>query len=104
MAMNRVQFQRGLSMAEFLEHYGSEEKCHAALVAARWPQGFRCPLRCPGTAPSSVKVGSTGSAARPTPDHRDGGTMFEATKLPLSRWFLAMHLLTQAKNNVSAWS
>ena len=30
------------------------------------------------------------------------GTVFEATKLPLTRWFLAMHLLTQAKNNVSA--
>jgi len=30
------------------------------------------------------------------------GTIFEATKLPLKRWFLAMQLLTQAKNNVSA--
>jgi hypothetical protein len=30
------------------------------------------------------------------------GTIFEATKLPLTRWFLAMHLMTQAKNNVSA--
>jgi hypothetical protein len=30
------------------------------------------------------------------------GTVFEATKLPLKRWFLAMQLLTQAKNNVSA--
>ena len=30
------------------------------------------------------------------------GTVFEATKLPLTRWFLAMQLLTQAKNNVSA--
>lgn len=30
------------------------------------------------------------------------GTIFEATKLPLTTWFLAMHLLTQAKNNVSA--
>jgi hypothetical protein len=30
------------------------------------------------------------------------GTVFEATKLPLTRWFVAMHLLTQAKNNVSA--
>jgi len=30
------------------------------------------------------------------------GTIFEATKLPLSRWFLAMHLLTQSKNNVAA--
>jgi hypothetical protein len=30
------------------------------------------------------------------------GTVFEATKLPLTRLFLAMQLLTQAKNNVSA--
>ena len=30
------------------------------------------------------------------------GTVFEATKLPLTRWFLAMQLLTQAKNSVSA--
>lgn len=30
------------------------------------------------------------------------GTIFEATKLPLTTWLLGMHLLTQAKNNVSA--
>ena len=30
------------------------------------------------------------------------GTIFEASKLPLTRWFLAMQLLTQSKNNVSA--
>ena len=30
------------------------------------------------------------------------GTILEATKLPLTRWFLAMHLLTQCKNNIAA--
>ena len=30
------------------------------------------------------------------------GTVFESSKLPLTRWFLARHLLTQAKNNVAA--
>jgi hypothetical protein len=30
------------------------------------------------------------------------GTIFESTKLALPRWFLAMHLLTQSKNNVAA--
>jgi len=30
------------------------------------------------------------------------GTLFESSKLPLPIWFLAMHLMTQAKNNVSA--
>jgi transposase-like protein len=91
-------------MAEFLNRYGSEAQCEAALEAMRWPEGFRYP--------------DCGHAGH-TVFHRDGlkywqcrachsqttltaGTIFQATKLPLTRWFLAMHLLTQAKNNVSA--
>jgi hypothetical protein len=35
MAMNRVQFQRGLPMVEFLDRYGTQDKCEAALVASR---------------------------------------------------------------------
>ncbi|EQD55650.1 ISXo5 transposase transposase [mine drainage metagenome] len=30
------------------------------------------------------------------------GTLFEATKLPLRTWFLALYLLTQSKTNVAA--
>ena len=30
------------------------------------------------------------------------GTVFANTKLPLTRWFLAMYLLTQSKNGLSA--
>jgi ribosomal protein L37AE/L43A len=104
MAMNKVQFQRGLSMAEFIDRYGSDEQCEAALIAARWPGGFVC-AGC--------------SCAVTTSFRREGrlywqcsacrrqcsvisGTVFESTKLGLARWFLAMHLLTQSKNNVSA--
>lgn len=47
MGMNRVQFKKDLSMAVFMERYGTEEQCHAALVASRWPNGFVCP-RCGG--------------------------------------------------------
>ena len=64
MAMNRVQFQRGLSMAEFVDRYGSEDKCEAALVAARWPQGFTARLRLERTAPSCPGRRATGSARR----------------------------------------
>ena len=35
MARNKVQFQKGWSLAEFSRRYGSEEQCHAALVAMR---------------------------------------------------------------------
>ncbi len=30
------------------------------------------------------------------------GTIFDSTKLPLSKWFLAIHLMTQLKTAVSA--
>ena len=59
MAMNRVQFQPGLSMAEFFERYGSEEQCEAALFAARWPSRWRCP-RC--ECPWSQQLRSRGPA------------------------------------------
>jgi hypothetical protein len=40
MGINQAQFQKGLSMAAFLEQFGTEDKCHAALVALRWRNGF----------------------------------------------------------------
>ena len=43
MTMNRVQFQAGLSMSEFMDRYGSDDKCEAALIESRWPHGFACP-------------------------------------------------------------
>ena len=43
MGINPVQFQKGLSMVEFMRRYGTQEKCHAAVVAQRWPDGFVCP-------------------------------------------------------------
>jgi hypothetical protein len=30
-------------MSEFMENYGTEEQCQAALVASRWPDEFVCP-------------------------------------------------------------
>jgi transposase-like protein len=104
MAMNMVQFQKGLSMQEFLDRYGSVEQCEQALKAWRWPQGFVCPA-CGSEVHSSFRRGTLlylqCSGCRYQCSLLSG-TLFEATKLPLTRWFLAMHLLTQAKNNVSA--
>lgn len=104
MAINRVQFQKGLSMAEFLDKYGTEEKCHAALVASRWPEGFRCPECGAGRHSTFIREGRHYWQCYHcrTQTTVTAGTIFEATKLPLNRWFLAMHLMTQAKNNVSA--
>lgn len=104
MGINKVQFQRGLSVAKFMERYGTEDKCHAALVASRWPTGFVCP-ECGCTRHCTFERKGLRywqcSACREQTT-ATCGTIFQATKLPLTTWFLGMHLLTQAKNNVSA--
>jgi hypothetical protein len=104
MTMNRVQFQAGLSMAEFLDRYGRVEQCEAALIKSRWPSGFAYPA-CGGDHSSSFRRHGRLYFQCTVCRHQcsvTSGTVFGATKLPLTRWFLAMHLLTQSKNNVAA--
>lgn len=102
--MNQVQVQHGLSMAEYIERYGSEDKCLAALEASRWPSGFCCPSCGDSRHSRFLREGRTYWQRHRCRNQSTvtAGTIFQATKLPLTRWFLAMHLLTQAKNNASA--
>lgn len=104
MAMNRVQFQPGLSLIEFLRDYGTEEACETALFNARWPGGYVCP-RCQGQTCSMFVRGSQQlwqcSVCRYQASVK-AGTLFEHSRLPLTTWFLALYFLTQTKTNVSA--
>ena len=104
MAMNRIQFQPGLSMPEFLKDYGTEAQCEQALEAVRWPEGFRCP-RCDGTAHYVVRDGVRKVFQCAACRHQTSliaGTLFQGTKLPLTTWFLAVYLISQAKTGLSA--
>lgn len=67
-----------------MTRYGTVEQCEATLMQSRWPQGFICP--------------ESAAAIR----RRSPPAIFAATKLPLTRWLLAMHLLTSVKNNILA--
>jgi transposase-like protein len=104
MAQNRVQYQKGLSMPEFFDRFGSVQQCEERFRVWRWPSGFVCP-RCEQTWHSKFwrhdrlcfQCGSCRYQCSLV-----SGTIFESSNLPLPRWFLAMHLMTQAKNNVSA--
>lgn len=104
MPRNLVQFQPGLSLTDFIRLYGSQEQCESTLQTARWPNGFSCP-HCHDTRHSSRyrsgrKLFQCYRCRRQT--SLTAGTIFDSSKLSLTIWFLAMHLLTQAKNNVSA--
>ena len=44
MAINPIQFQRGMSLPEFMERYGSEAQCEATLQEARPGIGKQSPV------------------------------------------------------------
>ena len=104
MAINPVQFQQGLSMVEFIAQYGTEAKCYRALYRARWPQGFRCPACAHRVRSRFRREGRVYYQCRACRHQTTliSGTLFEGTKLPLRTWFLAIHLLTSTKTNLSA--
>lgn len=104
MPMNQIQFQPGLSMPEFIRLYGTEAQCEAALLQVRWPTGFCCP-----------DCGHCGHCRLPSRPrltfqchacHRQtsiiAGTLFQGSNLPLTTWFLAIYLISQAKTGLSA--
>ena len=77
----KVHFRKGLSIPAFLESYSSEEQCESALFHARWPSGLAC-----GGEQFSLLA----------------GTIFQATKLPLTVCFLAMYRLSRARHGIPA--
>ena len=85
MARNKVQFQKGLSEAQFAILYGTEDQCREAVMRWRWPSGFVCPV-CGGKHHSLVK---TRAVYQCTACRRQTslivGTIFAATKVPLAR-------------------
>lgn len=99
-----VQFQKGLSMSEFIQQYGTEAKCRRALYRARWPKGFRCPA-CGNRGRSTFRRNRQTYYQCRRCGHQTtllSGTLFQATKLPLTKWLLAIHLLTSSKTNMAA--
>ena len=90
-----------MSFAEFNARYGIEEQCHAALVAMRWPDGFQCPkCGCRTYSYAKARRHFQCSACRVQTSAK-AGTIFHKSKTPLTKWFLAMHLITSAKNDIS---
>ena len=102
MARNQVQFQKGISLSEFIQQYGTEEQCFNALYQWRWPEGFRCP-HCGHDQSCQLtqrKLQQCNRCRRQT--SITSNTIFDSSKLPLTIWFQAIFLVTQDKKGISA--
>ncbi|MFN0193276.1 MAG: IS1595 family transposase [Aestuariivirga sp.] len=87
------------------------DKAREALEAARWPNGPYCP-HCGNADPERVaKVEGVKKSHRPGLYYCNEckgqftvtvGTVFERSKVPLTKWWLATHLMASSKKGISA--
>jgi ribosomal protein L37AE/L43A len=86
-----------MPLSELMARYGTEAQCEAALERARWPDGFACPA-C--GAREHSRFLADGRRYWQCAKCRAqctvcSGTLFHATKLPLTKWFQASaHLVS----------
>lgn len=102
MGKNQVQFQKGYSLVEFMNEYGTEDQCEKALFNLKWSNGFECPS-C--GASSYCKLKNRKHYQCNKCHHQTSltsGTIFAHTKLPLRKWCLGIHLISQSKTSISA--
>lgn len=118
----------GKSLIEITQQFGTDEQCQAYLEAARWPDGVRC-LKCGSDKVSKftteestrkkkyiskvtgqekeykIPARTLYECLNPECGHQFSvttGTLFNDSHLPLSKWFLAIGIMCNAKKSVSA--
>jgi len=101
MPKNQVQFQKGMSLSEFLARYGTEVQCAQVLRGWRWRQGFVCPA-CGHRGHCVLGRGLFQCHRCRRQTSLTAGTLFAGSKLPLTKWLLAIYLLTQSKTGISS--
>jgi len=89
--------------------FQDETAAREALEAVRWPEGPICP-HCGNSHPDRIAKITTKSA-RPGLYYCNEckgqftvtvGTVFERSKIPLTKWWMAAHMMNSGKNGVSA--
>jgi transposase-like protein len=103
---------RNIDLPTLAQSFASEDACHDYLEALRWPKGVTCPGRINGDGKRhecGSKKFSRLAKRRLFECQECGyqfstrvGTIFEDTKLPLWKWFLAVYLMIQSRKGISA--
>jgi transposase-like protein len=89
--------------------FANENKAREALEAIRWPDGPYCP-HCGNSNRDKIAMGQGQIARRGLYYCAECngqftvtvGTVMERSKIPLSKWLLAMHLMGASKKGMSA--
>lgn len=105
-----------MNLLDVYKELNTEDKCLAFLEHMRWPDGVKC-LSCESS--RLTRITSNGKTNKKTgrtgPDRKlyqcndcrfqftaTTGTVYHDTHLPLSKWFLAIALITESRKGISA--
>lgn len=100
-----------MNLIDITSTFAAEESCLNLLEQLRWPDGVRC-LQCGGARISKIHRTAKGKNKRARLYQcldckgfqftSTAGTIFADSHLPLSKWFLAVGLMINAKKGLSA--
>ena len=94
---------RARSLSQFQKAFSDEASCVAFLFKRRWPDGFVCPVcgkRRASALKSRPRLCECLDCGRQT--SITAGTAMHRSKLPLTAWFWAAHLMATHSNGMSA--
>ena len=90
------------SLSQFQEAFSDEASCAAFMFKRRWPGGFVCPAcgkRRVAALKSRPRLYECLDCGRQT--SVTAGTVMHRSRLPLTTWFWAAHLMTTHSNGMS---
>ncbi|HEU5457249.1 MAG TPA: IS1595 family transposase, partial [Terracidiphilus sp.] len=101
-----------MNLIDVAQQFKTDDDCLAYLESMRWPDGIRCPA-CGCDRVSNIKRRSASKNKRTriyqclesTCNQQfsaTSGTIFNDSHLPLTKWFMALALIVDAKKSISA--
>lgn len=91
-----------VDLLTLVDAYDTDTGCRGYLEELRWPKGILCP-RCKGTTISRIKARKVFDCDNCRYQFSvTAGTLFHDSHLPLPKWFLAIFLMCESKEGMSA--
>lgn len=101
-----------MNLIDVTMQFKTDDDCLAYLESMRWPAGIRCPVcganrisritRKPGSKNKRTRIYQCLEETCKQQFSATAGTIFNDSHLPLTKWFMALALIVDAKKSMSA--
>src|SRR3954447_1566625 len=92
-----------VTLQDVVTYFADKDAAHAFAVAMRWPDGVFCPFCqcCENNYIATRRIWECKGCKKQFSVRL--GTIFEDSPIPLSKWFVAVWMLSNCKNGVSSY-